>query len=170
MKPYLYVIEGHENDGKTTTCWLLLNMLKPYIECINYWKLSFDDNIRYDTLRQMYVCPQKIASHEGGTNNPIDFIFVARINNPAHCKIAIISAGDEALYVKKHIYEMLGNDVHHIVCCERTYNKVGSTKRMLHYEFNISSFVYEQTLTHPCNSASQIKVATDIFNLLTKIK
>jgi len=176
MNPNLYVIKGSANHGKTTTCWKLLQKLKDNgnIECYNYWKLSYSDMVFYDHQRQMYVKPNpkqktsNLSTIELSKGLPVDFIIVARLNNPSHCKVAIISEGDSSNYVKQHIYEMLSNDVHHIVCCERNMDKKGSTLKMLHSEFE-KPFVYEKKISHAKCIAEEDKIADEIYNLLIKL-
>lgn len=163
MNPNLYVIKGGENYGKTSICWKLLDRLKPIIECYNYWKLSFEDTTVYNPTNLCYEVPDST-----GTYHPADFIFVARLNNPSHCKVAIISAGDEADYVKKNIYKLLGRGVYHIVCCERSKCASKSTNIMLHSEFKITSHNEHEVLI-PRNSAETSRIANDLFNILSKL-
>lgn len=163
MNPNLYVIKGSPDWGKTSACWKLLNLIKPLVECYNYWEISPNDSIQYNTANLWYEFP--VA---GKPTNPVDFVLVARLNNISHCKVAIISEGDGANLLKKRIYKMLSKDVHHIVCCEHTINKAGSTNKMLHDEFHITS-KNEYPLKKKQDPSDESRVANDLYNILSKL-
>lgn len=158
MDLHLYVIQGKENVGKTTTCWKLLNLLKPVVECYNYWELPFKGHGVWNPLTDRY----EICSDEH--TYVVDFIVSARINNQSHCDVAIISAGDEPDFVKDNIYKLLSKGVHHIVCCARSVNKEGSTYHMLQNEFG--EFIDERLVEKQCDNAEQDAVANNLLKTI----
>lgn len=162
MNLHLYVIRGQENYGKTTTCWKLFNLLRPQVECYNLWKTSYRDSVRWNAIDHYYEAPDKTGKYV-----PVDFTTVVRIQNRSHCKIAIVSEGDEPNFVKKRIYELLADDVHHIVCCSRSRNRGGSTYAMLTQEFK--GFIsITKDLTLPHNTTEQNITANDVYTELMK--
>ena len=136
----LYVIEGKEDAGKTSTCWSLLNKLKEVTDYIEYWELKSATEAHFDSNRNVYV-------NQNG--NVCDFIVILR-TKLTHKKIAIISAGDEAWLLKKDVFFVLSKDVRHIVCCSRTINRKNSTMQMIKDVFN-HHIAWSQELTFTKN-------------------
>lgn len=121
----LYVIKGQENAGKTSTCWMLLNKMKEYIDHVSYWDMKCTDGVYFDNQRQLYLNKKGYAC---------DFVIIITTKR-TKTKIAIISAGDENWQLRDDIFFMLKKEVKHIVCCSRNINRKNSTYRMLEYYF-----------------------------------
>lgn len=160
MKFQLYVIKGKENSGKTTTCWKLLNLFRAHslIETYHYWKTSSSPTLHYEESDESYRI--------GKTHADFTTIFSIKLNN-AQKKVAIISAGDDAEWLKKRICEMLGEGVSDIVCCERIVNRKGSTMEMLHSLFE-KYIMYEESIAEPQNKEYEERIAGEIYTLLLK--
>jgi thymidylate kinase len=120
----LYVIQGMENAGKTSTCWQILNRFKEQIEYVEYWELKSLE-AQFCENRQLYA---------NKDNNACDFVIIFR-KKVTHERIAIISAGDVDWQLKKDIFSMIYRDVTTIICCSRTVNRKGSSMRMINHYF-----------------------------------
>ena len=157
MNPNLYIIKGKPNSGKTTTCWKLLNLLKPINRdiCYNYWELiSFRHDITYNQEKKYYELPKL----ERQQRNVVDFIAIVHLdpNNP-NSKVAIISVGEDPFYIKRAIHKALGENAHYIVCCEHPQ---GATHRILHSEFDIK---HEYSLEQMKDDKEEDNVAQQIY-------
>jgi len=163
MELNLYIIKGGENSGKTTTCWKLLNKLKPLIECYHYWKTDWADSVILDKTSNIYVKP-----NDKDNLIPVDFVTVIRLANPSNCKVAIISAGDEEPYLKEQIFKMLDKDIEHIVCCERLRGTDGSTNKLLNTKFKEFIKITEP-LKKSQDTAEEERVADKLYDILSKL-
>ena len=160
----LYLIKGEENSGKTTVCWKILNLLQSHslIECYHLWRTSYSEGIVYDSTNKIYK----------KNNNPVDFVTILSVRCKSSTKkIAIISAGDDDTYLKKQIYDMLANDVQHIICCCRSVDKKGSALHMLKSEFSKHNFSDSniKKLEKNKNTVEEDMVANSVFTIITSI-
>ena len=124
MEFKLYLIQGQENAGKTSTCWQILNRFKEQIEYVEYWELRSSE-AHIDESRQIYL---------NNTGQACDFVIIFK-KKITHERIAIISAGDVDWQLKKDIFSMLSRDVTTIICCSRTVNREGSSMQMINRYF-----------------------------------
>ena len=108
------IITGTQNSGKTTTAGMVYKNLLPY--AINVHLAEGNGK----------VLPIEDPLFENGI--PMDFIAYMEVKGK---KVAIVSMGDYPQYLKMQI-EVYINKVNYFVCCLRTYNREGSTRRMLY--------------------------------------
>lgn len=158
MNFQLYVIKGKENSGKTTTCWKILNLFRSrsLIDSFCYWKTSNSSELRFEDSDQTYRI--------GKAHADFTTIFTIKHNNKRK-NVAIISAGDDANWLQKRIFEMLGEGVDSIICCERAVNRGGSTQKMLHTSFK-EHIVCEIEVSEPKNILEE-SIADEILKLIT---
>ena len=158
MKFQLYVIKGKENSGKTTTCWKILNLFRTQslIDSFCYWKTSNSSELHYEESDRTYRI--------GSAHADFTTIFTGKVNDKRK-NVAIISAGDDANLLKRRIFDMLGEGVEYIVCCERSVERNGSTMEMLHSEF-YENIKYENTLTESRDSSCEEIIAKEILSTL----
>lgn len=111
------IITGTQNSGKTTTARLVYQSLWP--QAIN---VHLTDAYEKDL-------PKEHPLIEEG--KPIDFIAGMKVNGK---DVAIVSLGDYPEYLKRQIAIYL-NQVDFFVCCLRTRDREGSTRRMLYTDY-----------------------------------
>lgn len=107
----LILIRGKVNAGKTTTAGLLYQKLITVAEKNHSFNGAdaFEDSLKYNK--------------KGNTK---DFVTTMTINKHT---VVIISAGDDADYLKKQLEFHTQFDI--IICCSRTANREGSSYRMI---------------------------------------
>jgi len=111
------IITGKQNSGKTTTAGMVYKSLWPH--AINVHLTDADGN----------DLPTDHPLIENG--KPIDFIANMKVKGK---KVVIVSLGDYPEYLKRQI-EIYLNEVVYFVCCLRTRDRKGSTRRMLYSDY-----------------------------------
>lgn len=112
------IISGTENSGKTTTAGMVYKKLREYAK--DPWLAD---------ISEMKISPDDSLIENG---EPKDFLACLEIDGK---RIAIISAGDKAVYLKEYVEAYLEKNVDYIICCLRSINREGSSRRMLFTDF-----------------------------------
>ena len=110
------IITGKQNSGKTTTAGMVYHSLLPQ-----------DDVCLTDADGK--VLPWDHPLIENG--EPMDFIAYIVVQGK---KVVIVSLGDYPEYLKRQI-EIYLSKVDLFVCCLRTRDREGSTRRMLYTDY-----------------------------------
>ena len=110
------IIKGTRDSGKTTTAGMVYKKLLPCACPKEKIRLTDGDG---------KALPNDHSLIEKG--KPIDFIAYMEVKGR---KVAIVSIGDYPEYLEKQIMIYL-DKVDFFVCCLRTRNREGSTRRML---------------------------------------
>lgn len=111
------IITGTQNSGKTTTAGMLYKSL---------WQQAMNVHL---TDANGEVLPIDHLLIENG--EPMDFIANMEVEGK---KVVIVSLGDYPDYLKRQI-EIYLNEVVYFVCCLRTRDREGSTRRMLYADY-----------------------------------
>lgn len=114
------IITGTQNSGKTTTAGMVFHDLRQYADGKDGVFLTDADG---------KVLPVDHPLVENG--KPMDFIANLKVEGK---KVVIVSLGDFPQYLKSQIETYL-NKVAYFVCCLRTHNREGSTRRMLFEDY-----------------------------------
>lgn len=156
MKEFI-IITGTRNSGKTTTAWCVYQRLLPYSCNIQMW---FGNSLVTNHGEIVY----KSAPHN---NEPKDFKAILDVYG---YKVVIISAGDDAKLLQMEINAVY-TDADFIIISLRTYNKTGSSRRMLRthyasdYKREFKSAPYNPLLIHPLDIVNSKRLVADrIFN------
>ena len=114
------IITGTQNSGKTTTAGMVYHSLQHHADDENKVSLTDADG---------KILPIDHPLMENG--EPIDFIAEMKVKGK---KVVIVSLGDYPEYLKRQI-EIYLNEVVYFVCCLRTRDRKGSTRRMLYTDY-----------------------------------
>ena len=114
------IITGTQNSGKTTTAGMVYHSLQQHADCEDKVSLTDADG---------KVLPIDHSLLENG--EPMDFIANMEVKGK---KVVIVSLGDYPEYLKRQIVIYL-NKVDFFVCCLRTRDRKGSTRRMLYSDY-----------------------------------
>ena len=158
MKEFV-IITGTQNSGKTTTAWCVYQRFLPYSSKTQMW---FGSSIVTNHGEIVY----KVTPHN---SEPRDFKVILDVYGS---KIVIISAGDEAKLLHSEINSVY-NDADFIIISLRTYNKTGSSRRMIKtyypnvYKREFKSAPRDSRLTHPLDIVNGKRLVADrIFNYI----
>lgn len=132
------IITGTRDSGKTTTAGMVFKKLLPCACPKEKVRLTDGDG---------KALPIDHSLIENG--KPMDFIAYLEVKDK---KVAIVSIGDYPEYLEKQIKIYL-DKVDYIVCCLRTHNREGSTRRML--LTNYANYPMEEFWTVYSNDKSQ---------------
>ena len=152
MKEFV-IIAGTQNSGKTTTAWCVYQRLLPYPDAT-----------------QMLIGGAQVENHgeivykiPPYDNFPDDFKAVLHIYGYT---VAIISAGDIDEWLEDDV-ESVYSEVDFIVTCLRSYNRAGSSRRMLMEKYSkdyTKEFWVEapnMSLTHPMDIVNSKRPVAD---------
>ena len=114
------IITGTQNSGKTTTAGMVYHCLRQHAD--DEVKVSLTDADGKDL-------PIDHPLMENG--EPMDFIANMEVKGK---KVVIVSLGDYPEYLKRQI-EVYLDKVVFFVCCLRTRDREGSTRRMLYTDY-----------------------------------
>lgn len=130
------IITGIRDSGKTTTAGMVYKKLLP---CAKVVRLTDGDG---------NMLPIDDSLIENGM--PKDFIAYMEVKGR---KVAIVSIGDYPEYLETQIKAYL-DEVDYFVCCLRTHDREGSTRRML--ITNYSNYPKEEFRTVHSEDKSQM--------------
>ena len=156
MKEFV-IISGTQNSGKTTTAWCVYQRFLPYSCNTQMW---FGNTLVTNHGEIVY----KDAPH---SSEPRDFKVFLDVYG---YKIVIISAGDDAKLLHSEIHSAY-NEADFIIISLRTYNKTGSSRRMLRtyytsdYKKEFRAAPRDSHLSHPLDIVNSKRLVADrIFN------
>lgn len=144
------IIKGTRDSGKTTTAGMVYKKLLP---CAKNVSLTDGDG---------KVLPIDDPLFEKG--KPKDFIAYMEVRGK---KVAIVSMGDYPEYLERQIKIYL-DKVDCFVCCLRTHNREGSTRRMLLE--NYAKYPREEFLTiHSEDEAQKYAVKEEVVDKIVSV-
>lgn len=144
------IITGTRDSGKTTTAGMVYKKLFP---CAKNVRLTDGDG---------KVLPIDDPLLENG--KPKDFIAYLEVNGK---KVAVVSIGDYPDYLEKQIKIYL-DKVDYFVCCLRTRDREGSTRRML--LTNYANYPMEEFWTvHSEDEAQKYSVKEEIVGKIVSV-
>lgn len=147
------IITGTRDSGKTTTAGMVYKKLLPCVEKEENVHLS-DGNGK--------TLPIDDPLLENG--KPKDFIAYLELKDK---KVVIVSIGDYPEYLENQIKVYLDN-VNYFVCCLRTRDREGSTRRML--VTNYANYPMEEFWTvHSEDEAQKYAVKEEVVDKIVSI-
>lgn len=139
------IITGTRDSGKTTTAGMVYKKMLP---CAKNVRLTDGNGIELSINNPLI-----------DKGEPMDFIAYMEVKGR---KAAIASIGDYPEYLEKQIKVYL-DKVDYFVCCLRTRNREGSTRRML--LTNYANYPMEEFWTvHSENEAEKYSVKEEVVN------
>ena len=142
------IIKGTRDSGKTTTAGMVYKKLLLCACPKEKVRLSDGDG------RALPIDHALLENEK-----PMDFIAYMEVKGK---KVAIVSIGDYPDYLEKQIKIYL-DEVDYFVCCLRTRNREGSTRRML--LTNYANYPMEEFWTvHSENEAEKYSVKEEVVN------
>lgn len=139
------IITGTRDSGKTTTAGMVYKKLLPCACPKEKVRLSDGDG---------KALPIDHTLIENG--KPMDFVAYMEMKGT---KVAIVSIGDYPEYLEKQIKVYL-DKVDYFVCCLRTHNREGSTRKML--LTNYAKYPKEEFLTIHSEEEAQKYVVKEV--------
>ena len=147
------IITGTRDSGKTTTAGMVYKKLLP-CACLKEKVRLYDGDGKALPIDHTLI--------ENG--KPMDFIAYMEVKGK---KIAIVSIGDYPEYLEKQIKVYLDN-VDYFVCCLRTHNRTGSTRKMLLTEY--ANYPREEFWTvHSENEAEKYSVKEKVIEKIVSV-
>lgn len=121
------IIRGKENSGKTTTMWFVYQYLLKEADAgsKHLFRWGHETDFCKSTI--------PVAVPEQPVPNEIrDFTAILTIHGK---KVGIVSEGDKPEYLGPTLTILLQYDVDVIICCTKTRDMDGSTRRMLRTDY-----------------------------------
>ena len=148
------IITGTQNSGKTTTAGMVYHSLRHHADDED--KVSLTD-------ANGKVLPIDHPLMENG--KPMDFIANMEVKGK---KVVIVSLGDYPQFLKTQI-EIYLEEVDFFVCCLRTRDREGSTRRMLftdYADYPKEEFWIEYSEDETQKHAVKKKIASQIVTVI----
>jgi len=149
------IIAGTQDSGKTTTAGMV------------YKELLLDAKDVHLTDGFGNALPIDDVLFENG--KPKDFIAYMVVKDK---KVVIVSIGDSPQYLKKQIENYL-NEVAYFVCCLRTQNREGSSRRMVfadYVDYLKEEFWIEYSEDETQKFAVKEKTVNQIVSVIKNVK